>query len=138
MAYVALVIRSIMIWMVSLQPWILYLCVFVCLLVCFGTCFIFCLGVVVFLCAESLQLYLIFCDPGHHSPTGSSVHGILQASILEWGAISFSRETSLPRDRTGVSCIGRQILYHLSHQGSPFEGIGHMQFCEVCNILKIN
>ena len=37
---------------------------------------------------------------------GSSVHGILQARILEWVAISFSRVTSWPRDRTRVSCIG--------------------------------
>ena len=36
---------------------------------------------------------------------GSSVHGILQASILEWVAIPFSRGSSQPRDRTVVSCI---------------------------------
>ena len=41
------------------------------------------------------------------SPPGSSVHGILQARILEWGAISFSRVFS-----QHVSCIGRWILYH--------------------------
>ena len=39
------------------------------------------------------------------SPLGSSVHGILQARILEWVAISFSRESSQPRDQTQVSCI---------------------------------
>ena len=39
------------------------------------------------------------------SPPGSSVHGILQARILEWVAISFSRGSSRPRDRTQVSCI---------------------------------
>ena len=39
--------------------------------------------------------------------TGSSVHGILQARILEWVAIPFSRGSSPPRDRTWVSCIGR-------------------------------
>ena len=39
------------------------------------------------------------------SPTGSSVHGIFQARVLEWVAISFSRGSSQPRDRTGVSCI---------------------------------
>jgi len=45
---------------------------------------------------------------------GSSVHGILQAKILEWVAISSSRESSQPRDWTCiscVSCIGRWILY---------------------------
>ena len=42
----------------------------------------------------------------------SSVPGILQARLLEWVAISFSRRYSQPRDQTHVSCIGRQILYH--------------------------
>ena len=40
-----------------------------------------------------------------YSPPGSSVHGILQARVLEWGAISFSRGSSRPRDGTQVSCI---------------------------------
>ena len=43
------------------------------------------------------------------SPPGSSVHGVSQARILEWVAISFSRGTSWPRDRTRTSCIGRQV-----------------------------
>ena len=49
------------------------------------------------------------------SPPGSPVHGISQASILEWVAISSSSGYSWPRDGTHtswVSCIGRQILYH--------------------------
>ena len=46
------------------------------------------------------------------SPPGSSVRGILQTRILEWAATSFSRGSSRPRNRTHVSCIGRQILYH--------------------------
>ena len=48
-------------------------------------------------------------------PPGSSVHGILQARILEWVAISFFRGSSRPRDRTcisQVSCTGRKMLYH--------------------------
>ena len=44
------------------------------------------------------------------SPPGSSVHGISQARILEWAAISFSSRSSWPRDHTHISCIGRQIL----------------------------
>ena len=58
-------------------------------------------------------------NPMGCSLPGSSVHGILQARILEWVAIPFSRESSRPRDGTQISCIGRQILYLLSHQGSP-------------------
>ena len=45
------------------------------------------------------------CDPMDCSPPSSSVHGILQARILEWVAISFSRGSSRPRDRTQVSFI---------------------------------
>ena len=54
--------------------------------------------------------------------SGSSIHGIFQARMLEQVAISYSRGSSRPRDRTCVSCVsctGRQILYHPSHQGSP-------------------
>ena len=46
-----------------------------------------------------------FCNPMNCSPSGSSAHGILQARILEWVAISFSRGSSRPRDQTLVSCI---------------------------------
>ena len=59
-------------------------------------------------------------NPMDYSLPGSSVHGILQARILEWVVIPFSRGPSWPRDETHdiyVSC--RQILYHLNHQGSP-------------------
>ena len=45
-------------------------------------------------------------------PPGSSVHGISQVRILDWVAVSFSRGSSQPRDQTGVSYIGRRILYH--------------------------
>ena len=44
------------------------------------------------------------CDPTDCSPLGSSVHGILQARILQWVAVSFSRGSSQLRDRTWVSC----------------------------------
>ena len=52
------------------------------------------------------------CDPMGCSPPGSSVQEILQARILEWVAISYSRGSSWPRDWTRVlciSCIGRRI-----------------------------
>ena len=45
------------------------------------------------------------CDPTDCSLPGSSVRGILQARILEWVAVSFSRRSSQPRDQTRVSCI---------------------------------
>jgi len=46
------------------------------------------------------------------SPPVFSVHGILQERILKWVAISFSRGSSWPSDRTCVCCPGRWILYH--------------------------
>ena len=50
------------------------------------------------MCGKSLQLCLTLCDPMDCSPPVSSAHGILQARILEWVAISFSRGSSPPRD----------------------------------------
>ena len=55
------------------------------------------------------------------SPSGSSVHGILQARVLEWVAVSSSRGSSQTRDQTHtfyVFCLGRQVLYHQRHLGS--------------------
>ena len=63
------------------------------------------------------------CDPMDCSLPGSSLHGIFQARILECIAIPFCSGCSGLRDHTLVSSIGRQILYHLSHQGSPFKYI---------------
>ena len=45
----------------------------------------------------------VLSDTMHCSLTGASVHGILQARVPEWVAISFSRESSPPGDRTGIS-----------------------------------
>ena len=66
-------------------------------------------------CAKLLQSCLTLCKPMDCSPPGSCVHGTLQARILEWVAISFSRGYSPPRDRTCVSCIGRWIILPLYH-----------------------
>ena len=58
------------------------------------------------LCAmwQIAQSCLILCNPVDCNPPGSSVHRILQATILVWVAISLSRGSSQPRDRTWVSC----------------------------------
>ena len=55
--------------------------------------------------AKSLQLCPPLCDPMDCSLPGSSVHGILQARILEWVAVPSSMGSSQPRDRTHVSCV---------------------------------
>ena len=49
------------------------------------------------------------CDPVDCNPPGSSIHGILQARILEWVAISFSRGSSQPRDQSGVPHCGQTL-----------------------------
>ena len=54
---------------------------------------------------EVKSLSPALCDPVDCSQPGSSVHGILQARILEWVAIPFSRGSSWPKDQTQVSCI---------------------------------
>ena len=55
--------------------------------------------------ACALQSCLTLCDPIDCSLSGSSVHGILQARILEWIAIPSSRGSSEPRDQTCISCL---------------------------------
>ena len=67
------------------------------------------------------------CDPMSRSPTGSSVHGILQARILEGVAFSLSRGTSWPRNWTQVSCIAGRCLTNWAMQ----EALGIHQFSSV-------
>jgi len=67
--------------------------------------------------SEVTQLCLTLCDLMDCSLPRSSAHGIFQARVLEWVAISFSRGSSRPRDRTQVSHIAGR-LYHLCHQGN--------------------
>ena len=55
--------------------------------------------------SEVAQSCLTLCDPMDSSLRGSAIHGIFQARILEWAAISFSRGSSPPRDQIRVSCI---------------------------------
>ena len=61
--------------------------------------------VCVCVCVLVAQSCLTLCDPMDCSLLGSSLHGIIQAGILEWVAISFSRGSSWLRDQTQVSCI---------------------------------
>ena len=72
--------------------------------------------------SEVAQSCPTLCDPMDCSLPDFSVYGIFQARVLEWGAISFSRGSSWPRDRTQVSCIaGRCVtLWDPSVINSPF------------------
>ena len=65
--------------------------------------------------AQSLQSCLTFCDPMECSPPGASVHGISQARILDWVAISFSRGSSQLRDQTQVSYIACIVCGSFTH-----------------------
>ena len=56
-----------------------------------------------------IQSYPTLCDPVNCAP-GSFIHGILQVRILEWVAISFSRGSTQPRDRTLASCIASKFF----------------------------
>ena len=72
--------------------------------------------------AKSVHSLQTLCDTTDCSPPGSSVHGIFQARLLEWIAMLSFRGSCWPRDRTHVShvsLIGRQVLYHEHHLGSP-------------------
>ena len=75
--------------------------------------------VTLYVCVLVAQLCLTLRNPMDYSPPASSVHGILQARILEWVVIPFSRGPSQPESNPGLPHC-RQILYCLSHQGSPF------------------
>ena len=69
--------------------------------------------------SEVAQSCLTLCDPMDCSLPSSSVHGIVQARILEWVAISFSRGSSWPTDGTCISCIDGWILYHWATREAP-------------------
>ena len=66
------------------------------------------------------QSYPTLCDPMDYT-----VHGILQAKLLEWVAFPFSRGSSQPRGSNSGFLHCRQILYQLSHKGSPFRRCTH-------------
>ena len=74
------------------------------------------------------QLCPTVCDPMVCGPPGYSVHGILQARILEWVAMPFSRGSSWSRDRAWVPCIASRFFtiwavkeYHLVKRGRVWD-----------------
>ena len=69
--------------------------------------------------SEVAQSCLTLCDPMDCSLPGSCVHGIFQARVLEWVALSFFRGSSWPRDQTLVSCIaGRHFTVWATREAS--------------------
>ena len=88
-----------------------------------------CVCVCVHLVARSCPT---LCNAMDCSLWGSYVRGIFQARILEWVAISFSRGSFHLRDWTHISCLGRQVLYHLHHKDAPLALVpGHISKTQI-------
>ena len=77
------------------------------------------------------------CDPMDCSPPGSSVHGIFQARILEWVAISSCSESFQPKDRTHISCVSC-IAGGLFTTEAPEKPSFHMITCDLFETMKNN
>ena len=68
------------------------------------------------------------CKPMDCNPLGSSAHGISQARILEWVAISFSRGSSQPRDRTYIFCLAGGF-FTTEPPGKPLSQFSRVRLC---------
>ena len=80
--------------------------------------------------AQSLQSCPTLCYPMDCSPPGSSTHEVSQARILEWVAISFSRGSSLPRNRTQLSSIADRLV--------TISVTRELRLSQVFNFIKLN
>ena len=80
--------------------------------------------------AMLIQSCPTLCDPMDGSPPGSSVHGILQARILEWVAISFSKGSSQPRDWICLSLSSPALVGRFFTTSAPWEGL--FRHCCLC------
>ena len=85
--------------------------------------------------SEVAQSCLTLCDPMDCSLPGSSVHGIFQAWILEWVAISFSRGFFLTQGSNPGLLHCRQRLYNLSHQRSPKQSQELLHYFNTLNLF---
>ena len=87
--------------------------------------------------SEVAQSCPTLCDPVDRSLSSSSVHGIFQAKVLEWIAISFSRGSSQPRNLTRVSCIaGRRFTVWATREAH--EGKVHLPMDDILDLMKYN
>ena len=76
---------------------------------------------IIYVCVLVVQSCLTLCDPMNHSPPGSSVHGILQARILEW--IAFPSQDLPDPGIKGWSPASQADTLPFELQGSPFHYI---------------
>ena len=88
---------------------------------------------------------LTLCNPMDCSLSGSSIHGVFQARVLEWVAISFSRGSFWPRDQTQISLIAgrfftiwttRKVQYYSNLISKPDKEIHGSYFMDIKQILK--
>ena len=98
-----------------------------------------------------IQSCLPHCDPLDCSPPGFSVHGILQARVLEWVAITFSKASSQPRNGSPVSRIAGRLFLPSEPQNPYYftfppvgkeqisqDGGGHLSHCMFCKYCSCN
>ena len=79
--------------------------------------------------AKSLQSCLTLCDPIDGSPPGSSVHGILQARVLEWGAIAFSNAWKWKVKVKSLSRVQLLVIpWTAAHQAPPSMGFSRQEY----------
>ena len=78
--------------------------------------------------SEVTQSCPTLCDPMDYSLPGFSVHGILQARILEWVTISFSRGSSQPRDQSQVSHIAGRCFNLWATREAGSLGLGDANY----------
>ena len=88
--------------------------------------------------SEVAQSCWTLCDPVDCSPPDSSIHAILQARVLEWVAISFSRESSRPRDRTQVSHIAGRRFTLWATREAKFCHVPYPRHTNQLELLKSN
>ena len=94
-------------------------------------------GVLGCFCCSVAQSCPTFCNPMDYSSPGSSVHGILQARILEWVAIPFSKGSSWPRNQICISCLGRWVLYHRATREVNTYGGGKGRKLDILTIISL-
>ena len=79
----------------------------------------------------------LFCQPMDYSPPGSSAHGIFQARLLEWVAISLCRVSFQSRDWACVSRIGRWVLYHWAARKAPWSEQPPLKSLQITNVERV-
>ena len=81
-------------------------------------------------CCLVVKLCPTLCNPMDYSPPGASVHGMFQARILEWVAISSSRGSSRPRDWTASLALAGRFFHHWAtteYSSLKVSGVGDIQ-----------